>query len=127
MNIVAKFETSVAVTVAVAAGGTVIDTVDCQSFGNILCFEVENVGTSKAFDAFSIEVLMHDSAEWVTLNSAWTTVGPVLLYFSTALNTLAHSTSGSAIIKLNGVNAVRFRASSNTATTTAKVRGYVLG
>lgn len=82
----------------------------------IFNFQVSNTGANP-LTAFSFQVQVHPSAEWVTKLSAWAAAGSVLLFVSADFATLAAAAKASAQVRLDYVHGVRLVATSALGTT----------
>lgn len=107
---------------AVAAATTdVVTTVTLAGQHALVCFEVANTGQD--LDAFDVQVQVAPDGTWISLASTWAATSPTLLWYSGNLAALATGAVGAAALRVYGVYAVRFRASSSAATTSVTVRG----
>lgn len=86
-----------------------------------VAFEV--TAGAQALDAFEVQVQMCGEGAWVTLINSFAAVGAILLFKSGDLAALAAGTAGQGLILLNGVFAIRFRASAATADSAVTIKG----
>jgi len=135
--IVKEFETSAAVTVAVAGNTTLLTVTDGYQ-SNELMLEVTNLGlTARDFDNFQMLFQMYPGGDFIqllpTATATWATLDPGLLgalgmmpSYSADPSTLAATLKCLICVKnLPPVYAVRFTASAAVGTTTATVRGVL--
>lgn len=89
----------------------------------IITFEVDNTDAN-ALDQFDVQIKAHANAAWVTYQATWVAGTPVgLRYVSTNLAALGATLTGTAILEVYNVYAIRFRGSSAVGTSLVTIQG----
>ena len=92
----------------------------------MLNIEVENVGGTNAIDQFVLYGRVHPDASWHSLEATWTTASGWLIIVG-GLAAIAHSTSKSARVNVEGLHSIKASVACAANTTAVTVRGMVSG
>lgn len=87
-----------------------------------MAFEVDNSG-GNALDQFVLQGKMHADGDWHSLIAAWGTVNDSLLHTVGALESLASTVKGAAVVDVEGLYSVRIIGSANTGTSATTIVG----
>ncbi len=103
--------------IAVTAASAVLATVTLEKACERLGFVLKNTGSTNALAAFSLEVQIVPSGEWVSLASTWSVAG-LIKWVSGAPATLAAGATAAALLEIPPCHAVRFKGNCGVGNTT---------
>ena len=100
------------------------DALEEQIFsGDIDFVTLEITNTGQTLDVFSIQLKADKDGSFVTVVSAFSSVGPILKYYSTNFAALASGSNGILSLDVKGCYSMKIIASCTSATTEVTVNG----